>query len=537
MPFGLLLQALLIPIVSSPLLYYLGRSFGSKVASWLAFAVLVYSTLALVVGFQSGNPTSENYLWFPRRLTGSPILSSIGNFGLYLDGISAPFAITVYAIAAPVVLFSVPYMKKRLHEEVGEAVSGGSQATLSIVGAETEVSENRCEKSRYGLYLALSLLFSASMVGTVLATNLIELFFFFEFMLIPSYFLVSEFGYSNRARVSMMFMLWTQIGALVMLLAFLAIGTQTGSFVFIGSGAPSVVRIASGLIPWITFGIVVGMFIKLAAFGLHVWLPSTYDEAPTPITALMSAAMTGMGGYVLIRTLVLLLPGEYIAIGIGLGVWGVVTMFYGGILALAQDDFKKLLAYSSISQMGYIIFGIATATQLGVAGSVFQFVSQATSKALLFMVAGLIMVQAGGLKNMKGMGGLSTKLPVTSTCAMIGFLGLLGFPETNGFQSEWLIFGGGLQLVDQGGVVGAWWLVLSILAVIATVITAAYALFAMKRIFFGRLPTELSDLKEGSRYMLAPMIFLAAITILLGILPSIIDNPLFATVSHLFPLG
>ncbi len=522
MAFALLLQAVLVPLIASPISYLLGRRFGSK-SSWFAFAVIVYATIALLVSAQT-NPTDESYSWFPQSLTGSLVLSSIGHFGLYLDGISIPFSIMIYVIAASVVLYSVPYMKKKIAEQEG------------VGSPEGESVENSKTNSRFGLYFALFLLYSGGMVGTVLATNLIELYFMFEFMLVPSYFLIAEFGYSNRGRVSLMYLLWTHIGALMMLLSFLALGTQTQNFVFLGPGAVSAVQIASGLIPWITFGVVVGMFVKLAAFGLHVWLPSTYDEAPTPITALMAAAMTGIGGYILIRILTLLLPGEYVAISLALGAWGVVTMFYGGVLALAQNDFKKLLAYSSISQMGYIIFGIATATELGVAGSVFQFVSHATSKALLFMVLGVIMIQTNGLKDIRKMGGLTRRLPVTATCAMIGFLGLLGFPETSGFQSEWLIFGGGLQLGSQLGVTANWWLVLTSLAVIATVITAAYSLWAMKRIFFGQLPEHLANVKEAPLYSLAPIIFLAALTILLGIIPSLVDNPLLHTLAGLIQL-
>lgn len=521
--YALLLQAVLIPIICSPLAYLLGRKFGSK-ASWFAFAILAYVTLVLLVSAQN-LPVNESYSWFPQSLTGSVLLSSIGHFGLYLDGVSLPFSVTIYVIAACGVLFSVPYMKKKIYEQEKDDTNEA---------ASEEKETPRC-KSRFGLYLALYLLYSAGMAGTVLATNLIELYFLFEFMLVPSYFLIAEFGYGLRGRVSMMYLLWTHIGALMMLLSFLAIGTATDNFVFIGPGAVTAVQIAAGLIPWIAFGVVVGMFVKLGAFGLHVWLPSTYDQAPTPITALMAAAMTGIGGYILIRVLILLLPGEYLVIGVGMAAWAVVTMFYGGVMALAQHDLKLLLAYSSISQMGYIIFGIATATTLGVGGAVFQFVSHATAKGLLFMAFGVIMFQTGGLKDMRKMGGLSMKLPVTATCAMIGFLGLLGFPETNGFQSEWLIFGGGLQLGSGGGAYASWWLVLSALAVIATVITAAYALWAMKKVFFGQLPEHLSTVKEASPYMLAPIIFLAAITILLGIFPSLIDNQLFATLHRLIP--
>jgi len=251
---------------------------------------------------------------------------------------------------------------------------------------------------------------------------------------------------------------------------------------------------------------------------------------------LLSPAMIGIGAYILIRMLTIFLPGSYVAISFGIAIWGLVTMFYGGIMALAQDDIKRLFAYSSISQMGYIIFGFATATQLGVGGSVFQFVSHGTAKSVLFMVAGLIIVQAGGLRSIKGMGGLASKLPVTAVCAAIGFLGLLGFPETNGFQSEWLIFGGGLQLGSQTGSLANWWLIITFLAVLSTIVTASYALWTMKRVFFGELPQTLTTIKEGSAYMLGPIIFLAALTVLLGVLPGLVDSPLFATVNHLLPL-
>ena len=456
------------------------------------------------------------------------VLSSLGHFGLYLDGVSIPFSITIYIISTAVALYSVPYMKHRIFEQEG--------ITHDAETPDAEPKETARTNQRFGLYFGLYSLYAAGMVGTVLSTNLIELYFFFEFMLVPSYFLIAEFGYGSRGRISLMYLLWTHIGALLMLLAFLAIGSQTGNFVFLGPDAMTVVNIAAGLIPWILFGLVVGLFIKLAAFGLHVWLPYAHAEAPTPISALLSPAMIGIGAYILIRMFTLLLPNAYVEIGLGLAVWGVITMFYGGIMALAQDDIKRLFAYSSISQMGYIIFGLSTATQLGVAGSIFQFVSHGTAKSVLFMVAGLIIVQAGGLRSIKGMGGLSSKLPITAVCATIGFLGLLGFPETNGFQSEWLIFGGGLQLGSQAGMVGNLWLLLSILAVISTIITAGYALWTMKRVFFGQLPEHLSAVKEGSAYMLGPIIFLAAITVLLGVVPGIVDNPLFATITHLLSL-
>ena len=541
MTYPILIQAVLLPIILSPLGYLLGKRFGSR-AVWFAFAVLLYSTLLLLYAFGTGQ-SSESYSWFPVAIAGSSLIGSIGQFGLFLDGISAPFALTIYIICTSVALYSVPYMKHRIFEQegivteseprevVGVSISGdkSSQTTENAEKTKEKDLENSRTNSRFGLYILLYMLYSAGMLGTVLATNLIELYFFFEFMLIPSYFLIAEFGYGARGRISFMYLLWTHIGALLMLLSFLAIGSQSGSFVFINNGLPVSIQIAASVLPWIVFGIVVGLFVKLAAFGLHVWLPFAHAEAPTPISALLSPAMIGIGGYIIIRIFTILLPAAYQQISVGIAAWGVITMFYGGIMALAQDDIKRLFAYSSVSQMGYIIFGIATATELGVGGATFQFVSHGTAKAILFMVAGLIIVQGGGLRSIKKMGGLGSKLPVTTVCAVIAFLALLGFPETNGFQSEWMIFGGGFQLATSGAANANYWLFLSILAVISTIVTASYALWTIWRVFFGKLPDELSNIREGSPYMLAPMIFLAFLTILLGVAPQIIDGPLFHT--------
>jgi NADH-quinone oxidoreductase subunit M len=558
MGYDILLQAVLVPIVLSPLGYLLGRQFGSR-GSLFAFAVLLYSTVLLLIAAASPSPYSEGYSWFPVSISASGLLGSVGHFGLYIDGISMPFALTIYILCTAVSLYSIPYMKHRIFEQEGipiETSEAGTSGEVEVVVQEESGStdssssvpeegqkdsmkkkrslENARTNARFGLYIALLMLYSAGMVGTVLSTNLIELYFFFEFMLIPSYFLIAEFGYGARGRISLMYLLWTHIGALLMLLGFLGIGSFSNTFIFLRTPDVTgniITAIGGPLLPWIVFAIVVGLFVKLAAFGLHIWLPYAHGEAPTPISALLSPAMIGIGGYIIIRMFTIILPAAYNEVNLGIAVWGVITMFYGGIMALAQDDIKRLFAYSSVSQMGYIIFGIATATEVGVGGAVFQFVSHGTAKGILFMVAGLIIVQAGGLRSIKKMGGLSQKLPITAVCAAVGFLALLGFPETNGFQSEWLIFSGGFQLATVAGPDQSYWVILAILAVISTIVTAGYALWTMARVFFGKLPSELSNVREGSPYMLGPMIFLAILTVTLGVFPGLIDGSLFHTLS------
>jgi NADH-quinone oxidoreductase subunit M len=126
-----------------------------------------------------------------------------------------------------------------------------------------------------------------------------------------------------------------------------------------------------------------GLFVKIAQFGLHAWLPSAYAEAPTPISALLSAAMTGIGGYAIVRIVMTIYPSGFQTLSALFAGWALVTMFYGSAMALVQDDVKKLLAYSSMSQMGYILFGLATFTSFGISGSMFQYISNATAKGIL----------------------------------------------------------------------------------------------------------------------------------------------------------
>src|SRR5579884_3250637 len=540
-----LLAATFLPLLLAPVSYVIGRRSGVNATTWFSFGVLAVSTGLLLIPsmllYGGQQIYSESYSW-----------GYFGNFGLRLDGLSLPFALTIYILCAVIAVYSKPYMVRKImgdrisEEDHGlapaEALSGygsGSSSTgISNIesGSQTTVLESqRYLNNQSGLYFALYLAFSMGMLGTVLATNLIEFYVFFELMLVPSFFLVAIYGYGARRRVALMFFFWTHVGAVVLLLGLLAMGFFAGGFDY-STIKENAAKIPQTWIPIIVFAIVIGLGVKLAAFILHIWLPYAHAEAPTPISALLSPAMIGIGGYIIIRMFTLLLPEAFPEIGLGIAIWGVLTMFYGGIMALAQDDIKRLFAYSSVSQMGYIIFGIGTTTQHGIEGAVFQFVSHGTAKGILFMVAGIIIVQAGGLRSIKGMGGLSQRLPITATCAMIGFLGLMGFPETNGFQSEWLIFSGGLQQGSSGaGPLSNYWLLVSILAVISTIVTAAYSLWTMKRVFFGRLPESLSQVKEGSWYMLAPVIFLTAVTILLGVLPGLIDNYLVPTASTLTP--
>ena len=228
--------------------------------------------------------------------------------------------------------------------------------------------------------------------------------------------------------------------------------------------------------------------------------------------------MIGIGAYGVFRLIIEFLPQTYADLSIVLTIWGVATMFYGGAMALMQDDFKRLLAYSSISQMGYLLFGLGSLSAYGLAGTEMMYISHALGKGLLFMTAGVLIVNVG-TRSISKLGGLAGKMPITAVCAVIGALTIMGVPPTSGFMGEWMLFYGALETaIEEGNDLRS---VMFALGLVATVLTMSYMLWMLKRVFFGKLPENLSNVKDGSWYMLAPMMVLAGFTMVVGIYPDI----------------
>ncbi len=395
------MAATFLPLILSPVAYFLGKHKGINIVTWFSFGILALSTIFVIIpslGLSSGGQYQEIYSG-----------GQLGHFGLKLDGLSIPFASTIYIISTAVVLYSKPYMVRKIlfeHDQTKTDLDSNKHTVGDEDGKNVDLNSgnlstmvlSKNQKShldtQMGIYFALYLALSMGMLGTVLATNIVEFYVFFELMIIPAFFLIAFFGYGNRKKVSLMFFLWSAVGALVLLLGILSIGYFSGGFDF-DDIKPNSNKIPVDWIPLILFSIVVGFGIKLGALFLHVWLPDTYTQAPTPISVVISSAMTGIGAYGIVRIWLELLSGNYAGYGIYLDIWGVATMVFGGAMALMQNDIKKVLAYSSISSMGYIIFGLGSESVLGISGAIMLYVSHGLGKALLFMMAGSIIVQTG----------------------------------------------------------------------------------------------------------------------------------------------
>jgi NADH-quinone oxidoreductase subunit M len=318
-------------------------------------------------------------------------------------------------------------------------------------------------------------------------------------MLIPSYFLIAYWGSGKPRIVGMKYFLFTHAGAAALIFGILTTFAVTGTFNLLE--LPDLLAsVAPGILKAIMILMFIGFAVKLAIFPVHTWLPDAHAEAPTPISVLLSGVMIKTGAYAIVRITLTLFPSQIMTVAYGLAILAIITVFWGGIMAFVQTDIKRMLAYSSVSQVGYILFGIMSL-------NVFNIINHGIAKGLLFMCAGAV-IYVTGVRDMNKLGGLASKMPVTAVATLCGGLSIAGTPPFAGFASEWMIFAGGFA---------AGYTILAFLAVGAAIITAAYYLRMVKRVFFGECPSNLSNAKEAPISMLIPICILTFFTVAYGI--------------------
>ena len=412
----LLLQSVVVPLVAAAICYLAAPRLGKRVG-WIAFAALFATTFLLIAFagpqlFSGSSNITESYTWAP---------SAGLSFGFLADGLSFPVAILVNLVLAASAIYSMPYMQNRIKGLHGED-----------------------RPSRYGIYYLSFLLVSAGLVGIVLSTNLIELYLFLELVLIPTFVIISLFGYVQKERVGIIYIIWNQLGAFIFLAGIALAYVATNSF-----DISSLYNAQSNsLAYWIAGLILLGWLVKMAVFGIHMWLPITEAEPPTSFAPTM-AVVSGIGAYVIARLLFFNMPTIFHSFSLPLMAWAVLTMFYGGAVTLAQNDVKYIFAWSTMSQNAYSILGLASTSALGAAGGVFYFGSHILGKFVMFAVAGILLTQTG-LRDVKQMGGLAAKMPFTAALFVIGALILSAVPPTSGFQAEWIMFAGIFTQGAQG---------------------------------------------------------------------------------------
>jgi len=504
----ILLSIVVVPLVAAILLPAIGKRASPKTLAAISSMLLAYplgviSVLLFAPGLGAG---IVDPVYFST--------TRIGSFSMLLDGLSGPIAFSIALVTTLVSVYSLPYMRHRFEEME---------------------KENSREPS-WGTYYMLLVMFAAAMLGTALSTNLIEFYIFLELTLIPSFLLIAFYGYGARGKIALMYLIWTHVGALLFLIGSITFGFYAGTFDILNMqtlifNTNMWTLLPSSILIFSAIAIMIGLFIKMAVFGVHIWLPYAHSESPTPVSALLSPNLIGIGGYALVRVLFIMFPTVLSDASVYLMILALVTMIYGGLMSLAQDDFKRMLAYSSISQMGYLLLGVASMNTLGISGAMLQYVTHAIGKAVLFSVAGVLIVKFNGLRSISKMGGLATKLPLTASLALLGFMQITGIPPSLGLWSEVLIVFGAVGRAQTLGSLAFVLLVIGLLVAIG--LSTAYAFITMKRIFFGSSSSEETrgEGLEVKKFILLPIVVIAVIGILLFFFPGIFIDPLIKFVS------
>jgi multicomponent Na+:H+ antiporter subunit D len=341
----------------------------------------------------------------------------------------------------------------------------------------------------------------------VLLTDLFSLYVFLEVTSVASFVLIAFNKDLRGIEGAFKYLILSAVATILMLTAIALFVMVAGGTSF--SGIHDVLRSSGGkLIPKIAIGaFICGLFIKGGLVPFHGWLPDAYSAAPAPVSVLLAGIVTKVSGiYALIRLICTVLPGST-ALDYTLMFIGTVSIVIGALAALGQKDLKRLLAYSSISQVGYIILGLGCGTELAVAGAVFHLFNHSIFKSLLF-VNSASLEQRLGTTDMSKMGGLGARMPVTSTTNVIALLSTAGVPPFAGFWSKLIII---IALWQAG------YFPYAVIAILMSVVTLGYLLTMQRRIFFGKVAPELAEVREASATLAFGAVLLATITTGVGL--------------------
>lgn len=496
---NILLIAELLPIIAIPFVYLVGRK-SSKAASYLiALVALVdiimfLETVPLILQ-STPQRYVESYDW---------ISSLNSKYTLFVDGISVSIVIITLILVIAASIFSPRYFGEKHSKDAG--------------------------------FYTLLMMLSAGLVGVFITSNFLFFYFNWEFMLIPAYFIIGGWGYSKPYKTAFKFFIYTHIGAVFVLLSIGAV------YLFSTGNSLDILQIQNlnllnnaplDMLRWVLILFTAGFGVKMAIFPVHAWLPDAHSEAPAPMSALLSGVIISAGAYAILRIcLQTVLPAviandkefatDFLHV---LCVFGIVTAFYGSFIALVRNDIKRIIAYSSISHMGYIMFGLSLfpiqtvgmtiAIWIGITGAVLHIVTHAASKGLLFLSSGSIISQLE-IRDTREMGGLAGKMPWTATATTTAALSIAGVPPLACFFSELLIFLGAFQLIQTD----SFYIWPTVLMLIAVIFSLAYILRFIARVFFGAPKAKTDNAKDVPFSMKFAMVILAIVIVIIGIWPT-----------------
>lgn len=411
-------------------------------------------------------------------------------------------------------------------------------ALISFIAALSSWNISKSVKGYFALYLLLD----AGMMGVFIALDFFLFYIFWELMLLPMYFLIGIWGGPRKEYAAIKFFIYTLLGSVFILLVMIGLylsvqdtlpgGEKVFTFNmlammdaknYIPTGLLSLANPAN--LRFIAFvALFAGFAIKIPMFPFHTWLPDAHVEAPTPISVILAGVLLKMGTYGILRFNYAIFPEVTKHLAWWIAFFGVVNIIYGALCAMAQKDFKKLIAYSSVSHMGFVLLGMASLNTAGLSGAVLQMFNHGTITAMLFLSVGVIYDRAH-TRGLYEFGGLANQMPIYTGFTTVAFFAAIGLPGLSGFISESFVF---LGAFNEPGI-----RVLTIIGTFGILLGAGYMLWTMQRVYLGNLNEKWAALKDLDLREYAMLIPLTIIIVLLGVYPSLLLNVMNSSVNKL----
>jgi len=409
--------------------------------------------------------------------------------------------------------------------------------TVAIISAWTPID------TRQSQFYALVLFLQAGLLGVFAALDFLVWFIFWEVVLVPMYFLIAIWGGPRRKYAAIKFFVYTNVASLIMFIGFLTLVFATdvntidiaavATTLAEGGAVSSIAGFSPAVVELFAFSLMFfGFAVKVPIVPFHTWLPDAHVEAPTPVSVILAGVLLKMGTYALLRFNFTMLPEVAKANAEIIAVFAVVSVIYGAMLALAQQDLKRIVAYSSISSMGYVLLGLVAYTVHGIGGATFQMISHGFISGLMFMAVGVIYNETH-TRMIGDMSGMADRMPVAVGILVAAAFGYMGLPLMSGFAAEYLVFVGSFS--SQTIAVAP---IFTAIAMFGIVVVAGYLLWAMQRTLFGgfELGTDY-DVSAAPLHDVAPMVVLLAAVILLGVDPDIFYGMIQEAVTPILELG
>ncbi|WP_306590293.1 NuoM family protein [Geothrix sp. 21YS21S-4] len=371
-------------------------------------------------------------------------------------------------------------------------------------------------KERIGTFAALFLMLETGMLGALMAQDLFFFYLFWEAMLIPMYFMIGVWGGDERRYAANKFFLYTLAGSLLWLVALLYLAGKAGGF------TPALMAQAASTLPfsvqcWLFIAFAVAFAIKVPLFPLHTWLPDAHVQAPTAGSVILAGVLLKLGGYGFVRFAIPIFPQAAMHYAKPIALLSVIAIVYGALVAMVQRDIKKLVAYSSVSHMGFVMLGLASMTVIGTQGAMLQMLNHGVSTGALFLLVGMVYDRAH-TRMIADFGGVAVKMPVFTAFFLIVTLSSIGLPLTNGFVGEFWILNG--TFLSGFG----WGRLYACLATSGVLLGAVYMLWMFMRVFWG---PENKDEDSGTHHLhtdlnareIAVMLPLVVLIVWMGVHP------------------